>query len=34
MVKLADPAAEGVPVIAPVDVFKLRPSGRDPALTS
>jgi hypothetical protein len=32
MVKLADPAAEGVPVIAPVDVFKLRPAGSAPAL--
>jgi hypothetical protein len=34
MVKLADPDAEGVPVIAPVEVFKLRPAGRAPALTS
>ena len=29
-VKLNVPAANGVPVIAPVDVFKLKPPGRSP----
>ena len=32
-VKLKVPAAVGVPVIAPVVVFRFRPAGRDPAAT-
>jgi hypothetical protein len=30
MVKLGAPAVVGVPVIAPVEVFRLRPMGREP----
>jgi hypothetical protein len=32
-VKLKFPAKVGVPLKAPVDVFKLRPAGRAPAVT-
>ena len=33
IVKLYDPAAVGVPLIAPVEVSKLKPVGNDPADT-
>jgi hypothetical protein len=33
IVKLYAPAAVGVPVIAPVEVFKLNPVGSEPAET-
>ncbi len=33
IVKSKVPAADGVPVIAPVVVFRLKPAGREPAET-